>query len=215
MTQNIHHNQDVFNHILDVMKNTKPELVQRLMALFHDIGKTVTKTVDDETGAVHFYGHELEGEKIVEDIMTRLKYPRDLIDAVKVGVRNHMRLKQSGEKGEKIKPNTLLNFRNQMGDQLENVLGVMDADNRAHSEASSLPLQIAGIRQRLLTLKEIPKKAKLPISGRDLMAIGIKQGPLIGKIVDILNKVWTKRAADGLPFTKEDALKIARKIAKI
>ena len=215
MTQNIHHNQDVFNHILDVMKNTKPELVQRLMALFHDIGKTVTKTVDDETGAVHFYGHELEGEKIVEDIMTRLKYPRDLIDAVKVGVRNHMRLKQSGEKGEKIKPNTLLNFRNQMGDQLENVLGVMDADNRAHSEASSLPFQIAGIRQRLLTLKEIPKKAKLPISGRDLMAIGIKQGPLIGKIVDILNKVWTKRAADGLPFTKEDALKIARRIAKI
>ena len=215
MSQNIHHTQDVFHHILDVLKTTKPELVQRLMALFHDIGKTVTRTVDAKTGSVHFYVHEVEGEKIVEDVMTRLKYPRELIDAVKLGVRNHMRLKQSGEKGEKIKPNTLLAFRNEMGDQLENILSVMDADNIAHSEGSALPNQIAGIRQRLATLKEIPKKAKLPITGNDLTAIGLKPGPMFGKIMNILQKVWTKRAAEGQPFTKEDALKIAKRIAKI
>ena len=215
MTQNIHHTQDVFHHILDVLKKTKPELVQRLMALFHDIGKTVTRSVDEKTGAVHFYVHELEGEKIVKDVMTRLKYPRELIDSVKLGVRNHMRLKQSGETGEKIKDRTLLDFRNEMGDQLENVLGVIDADNVAHSAGSSLPLQIAGIRKRLETIKEIPKKAKLPISGRDLMAIGIKQGPLIGKIMTILDKVWKKRAIERQSLTKDDALKIARRIAKI
>ena len=47
------------------------------MALFHDIGKTVTKTTDPDTQNVHFYGHESEGTKMVEDIMSRLKYPEN------------------------------------------------------------------------------------------------------------------------------------------
>lgn len=209
MTQNKHHKHDVFGHTLDVLGKTQPVLLQRLMGLFHDIGKTVTRTVEPETQGVHFYGHEAAGEHIVEDVMSRLKYPRDLIDAVKLGVRNHMRLKQAGDTGVKIKDTTLLRFRNEMGEQLENILNVIHADNIAHSEASSMPNQIAGIRDRLIKLKEIPNKPKLPISGKDLQDMGLKPGPLFSVIIKSVTDAWYENPG----LSKEKALEIAREIS--
>jgi len=211
MVQNKHHKADVFQHTLDVLGKTQPVLVQRLMGLFHDIGKTVTKTVDPATEGVHFYGHELAGERMVEVIMSRLKYPRELIDAVKLGVRNHMRLKQAGDEGVKMKDSTLTKFRNEMGDQLENVLNLMHADNIAHSEASSMPNQISGIRQRLEKLKNVPLKPKMPISGKDLQEIGLKPGPIFKEIMNSIAEAWYENPG----LTKEEALEIAKKIAKL
>jgi len=211
MLQNKHHKADVFQHTLDVLSKTEPILIQRLMALFHDIGKTVTKTVDPSTGGVHFYGHEMAGEKMVEMIMNRLKYPKELIDAVKLGVRNHMRLKQAGAEGVQMKDKTLLKFRNEMGEQLENMLNVMHADNIAHSEASSMPNQISGIRNRLEKLKDIPTRPKMPITGNDLQELGLKPGPIFKEIMNAVAEAWYENPG----LTKIQALEIARKIAKI
>jgi poly(A) polymerase len=211
MVQNKHHKADVFQHTLDVLKKTEPILVQRLMALFHDIGKTVTKTVEPDTGGVHFYGHELAGERMVDSVMNRLKYPRELVDAVKLGVRNHMRLKQAGDEGVRIKDKTLLKFRNEMGEQLENVLNLMHADNIAHSEASSMPNQIAGIRKRLETLKDIPTKPKMPISGFDLQQLGISPGKIYKDILNIVADAWY----DNPNISKNDAIEIVRNYLKM
>jgi len=211
MVQNIHHKHDVFQHTLDVLSKTEPILVQRLMALFHDIGKTVTKSVEPDTKGVHFYGHELAGEKIVVDVMNRLKYPKELIDAVKLGVRNHMRLKQAGDTGVHIKDKTLLKFRNEMGGQLENVLNLMHADNVAHSEASSMPNQITNIRQRLETLKNVPLRPKMPIDGFDLTLMGLKPGPLFKEIMNTVAEAWYEKPS----LTKQEALEIAKRVAKI
>jgi tRNA nucleotidyltransferase/poly(A) polymerase len=185
------------------------------MALFHDIGKTVTRSVEPDTKGVHFYGHEQAGEKIVEDVMNRLKYPRELINAVKLGVRNHMRLKQAGDTGVHIKDKTLLKFRNEMGEQLENVLNLMHADNISHSDASSMPNQITNIRQRLEQLKNVPTRPKMPIDGFDLTLMGLKPGPIFKEIMNAVAEEWYTKTGEGLSFTKEDALKLAKKIAKI
>lgn len=211
MTQNKHHKHDVFQHTLDVLSKTEPVLVQRLMGLFHDIGKTVTKTVEPDTGGAHFYGHEMAGERMVEDVMVRLKYPRELIDAVKLGVRNHMRLKQSGDVGVKMKDSTLLRFRNEMGEQLDNILKLMHADNIAHSEASSMPQQIAGIRQRLEKLKDVPTKPKMPISGRDLIASGLKPGPMFSEIMAAVADAWYQNPG----LSRDEALEIAKKVSQV
>ena len=211
MTQNVHHKHDVFQHTLDVLSKTEPILVQRLMALFHDIGKTVTRSVEPETKGVHFYGHEIEGEKIVEDVMNRLKYPRELINAVKLGVRNHMRLKQAGDTGVHIKDKTLLRFRNEMGEQLENVLNLMHADNISHSDASSMPNQISAIRQRLESLKDVPTRPKMPIDGFDLTLMGLKPGPIFKEIMNAVAEAWYENPN----LSKEQALTIAKKVAKI
>ena len=210
MQQNKFHHRDVFGHTLDVLSNTQPVLVQRLMGLFHDIGKTVTKSVTP-TG-VHFYGHEMAGEKITKDVMRRLKYPNELIDAVATGVRNHMRLKSGKDDAVSLSDKTLRKFKVEIGDELENVLGVIHADNISHADAHSMPNQVNNIKKRLDALnieKTTTGKLKLPISGDDLKAMGIKPGPIYGKIMSSVTEKWYENPN----LTVQQALQIAKSIA--
>lgn len=208
MTQNKHHKHDVFDHTLDVLSKTQPVLIQRLMGLFHDIGKTVTKSVTP-TG-VHFYGHEYAGEKIADQVMRRLKYPVELIDAVKTGVKNHMRLKNAGDTGVELSDKALRKFKIDVGDKLEDVLGVIHADNIAHSEASSMPNQINNIRKRLdsLNMNVVSGKPKLPITGEDLKQLGIKPGPIFSDIIKAVTEAWYENPN----ISKKEAIQIVKKI---
>jgi poly(A) polymerase len=207
MTQNVHHKRDVFGHTLDVMKGTDPVLLQRLMALFHDIGKTVTRSVTP-TG-VHFYGHEDVGADMTRDIMRRLKYPTELIDAVVSGVANHMKLKHGGDDAVQLSDKTLRKFKIALGDKLEDVLNVIHADNTAHSEASSMPNQIVNVRNRLKGLEaSTPSEPKLPITGKDLIDMGVKPGPIFSKILAAVTEKWYENPN----ITTQQALHIAKSI---
>ena len=203
MTQNIHHVHDVFDHTLEVLKNTKPELVQRLMALFHDIGKVATRS-ESPTG-VHFYGHEMEGAEIVDRILRDLKYPTDIINAVKSGVANHMRLKHGGDDAVKLSDKSLRKFKIELGDNLEAILDVIHADNIAHADASAMPNQIEHVRQRLKTLDIQVQKPVLPINGNDLLQMGIPKGPKIGQILSAITDAWYENPN----ITKSEATEIA------
>jgi poly(A) polymerase len=192
MTQNKFHTKDVFGHTLDVLKKTKPELLNRLIALFHDIGKTVTKSVTPE-GDVHFYGHEKASANIVEKVMRELKYPVQLINAVKTGVQNHMRLKHGGDDGANLTDKTLRKFMAELGDSLESTLDVIDSDNNAHSEHGSMPNQIKNVKVRLDTLKKDLSNntsPKLPVSGQDLIQLGIKPGPIFKELLNYVLELW-------------------------
>ena len=59
------HVYDVYNHILHVVDNVSPDLTLRLAALFHDIGKPISYT-EDENHVGHFFGHWEESRKIFE-----------------------------------------------------------------------------------------------------------------------------------------------------
>lgn len=207
MTQNSHHTKDVFGHTLDVLKSTQPILVRRLIALFHDIGKTATRSVTP-TG-IHFYGHEDVGAEMARKIMFRLRYPKDLINAVETGVKNHMSLKHGGDDAVNISDKTLRKFKIALGDNLEHILDVIHADNTAHASQSSMPNQIDNIRKRLDALKdEMPTQKKLPINGNDLISIGMKRGKIFTKIFDAVAEKWY----DNPNMTKEEALDIARQV---
>ncbi len=203
MTQNKHHKDDVFDHTMEVLNNTKPELVQRLMALFHDIGKVATR--EETPTGVHFIGHENVGADIVDRIMRDLKYPLELINAVKMGVHQHMRLKH-GKDDATMSDSTLRKFKIALGDNLENVLDVIHADNISHADASSMPNQIARVRERLKTLDVQVKKPNLPINGMDLQAIGVKPGPIMGKILGAITDAWYENPN----LTREAAIAIAQ-----
>ena len=203
MLQNKHHKHDVFDHTMEVLKNTKPELIQRLMALFHDIGKVVTR--EETPTGVHFIGHEDVGEEIVDRTMRALKYPVELIDAVKIGVKYHMRLKH-GKDDATMSDSTLRKFKIALGDQLENALDVIHADNIAHADASVMPNQIERVRQRLKTLDVQVKKPNLPINGNDLIALGVKPGPIMAKLLGAVTDAWYENPN----ITRDDALAIVR-----
>lgn len=205
VTQNEYHDEDVFNHILTVVEKTSENKITRLGALFHDIGKPKTKTVND--GKVHFYGHELVGGTIAENAMKRLKFSNEDIDAVKSLVNNHMRLKQTGSYGELASDKMLRKFKRELGNLLNPMLNIMDSDNNSHSEKSDLENQIDHIQRRLEVFDAPQELTKLPIDGNDLILhLNIKPSPLFK---EILAKV--QDAVDENPnLTKIQALQIAR-----
>lgn len=60
-----------------------------LALLFHDLGKTVTQTIEGDD--IRYHGHEVESVRITEEILRRYKFPNDVIDTILFGVGNHMR----------------------------------------------------------------------------------------------------------------------------
>lgn len=84
------HNRDVFNHTLNVIKNTSSnDLILRLSALFHDVGKLNTlKQLPN--GHCYFPGHAKEGAIICKPILSRLKFDNDTIDRVSKIIYDHL-----------------------------------------------------------------------------------------------------------------------------
>lgn len=86
------HNRDVFEHTLKVIHNTESNLVLRLSALFHDIGKLNTLTALP-SGHHYFPGHSEESAIITRNILRRLKFDNDTIDRVCAIIYDHLVLK--------------------------------------------------------------------------------------------------------------------------
>jgi len=200
--QGKYHSKDVWNHSLDVLQKVPPVLTKRLGALLHDVGKKATQQIVDDD--VHFYTHEKVGAELAGAILKRLKYPGNIIKRVTTSIEHHMRLKRSGDEGEIISDKALRKIKRTIGDHLEDLLDIMDADNKSHSSKSTQGKQIAGIKMRLKDLEDIPVPTKLPITGKDLIAMGLKPGPkfkkLLGKVQDAVdaNPNLTKQQAMGI-----------------
>ena len=76
-----HHKYDVAEHTLRALKNVKRDKILRLTMLFHDMGKPMMKTTD-ENGRDHFRGHALVSEELARSIMHRLKFDNETIRTV-------------------------------------------------------------------------------------------------------------------------------------
>jgi len=87
--RNPYHDKDVFDHIVAVVENTPNDQVLRLAALLHDIGKPCTFSID-EKGVGHFYNHNIVGQNMSRQILTRLKFDNKTIDSVGKLIREHM-----------------------------------------------------------------------------------------------------------------------------
>ncbi len=74
-----HHEKELYFHTLCVLDNVPPILNLRLAALFHDIGKPYTQTLDNE-GIGHYYNHDKIGGEITKNILKRFKASKDLIE---------------------------------------------------------------------------------------------------------------------------------------
>ena len=189
LEQNKMHKFDAMKHTLDVLKNTPPELITRLAALFHDIGKPTTKSVVDNE--VHFYKHEDVSAEMAEAILRRLKYPLDIIKSVVTAIKNHMRTKQYGGEAEGVTDKTLRKLKADLGDHLNATLDLIDADNKSHSDEYNMPNQVKQIRNRLEKLKNEPVKPNLPVTGNDVMKkFNLKPGPEVGNLMNYVKDLW-------------------------
>ena len=207
--QNEYHKHDVYEHILEVVKNTGPNLTARLAALFHDIGKPDTKSTGDD-GRVHFYRHEEVGADMAGKIMGRLKYANDEMHSVKSIVAYHMELKATGKEGEKASDKQLRKFAVKLGKDLAPALLTMHADNISHKDSASMPNQIVNLTKKLKTLIEPTAdgtKPKLPVTGHDIMTIlNIKPGPDVKKYLELVQDAWYKDPK----ISKDKALRLVK-----
>jgi len=206
LEQNKMHKTDAMKHTLEVLKNTPPELVTRLAALFHDIGKAASKTIVDNE--VHFYGHEEISANIVEAILRRLKYPLDIIKKVKTAVANHMRTKGYGKDAEIVSDKAIRKLKADLGDHLQMTLDLVHSDNISHAEDYNMPMQIPKLKDRLKQLENEPTKPKLPINGNDVMRIlKIKPGPMIKELLKMVEDAYFENPA----LTKNQATAIIKR----
>lgn len=76
----IHKHKDVLAHTIAVTAKTRSDLLLRMAALFHDIGKPRTRSF--EHGGVTFRHHEIVGAKMARKRLRALEYPDPFVDEV-------------------------------------------------------------------------------------------------------------------------------------
>jgi poly(A) polymerase len=191
-----HPEGDVFTHValmLDLMDERSPELIWSI--LLHDIAKPHTYAIlpDNRTGEprITFRGHADRGAEMVAPIMRRFRCPNEVIDAVKVAVKYHMRFSAVPE----MRPATLRRWIGAPTFPLELELHRIDClgchGSLAHYE------QIRDLQETMAREPVLPAPL---LTGRDLIAEGIPPGPQLGhalrRIYDAqLDGAFTDRAA--------------------
>jgi poly(A) polymerase len=88
--QSGYHVYDVFDHTVHALEAAPPDLVTRLAALLHDVGKPPTHAVAED-GRHTFHDHPQQGAEMAEAILERLRFSTDEIRAVSTLVRLHLR----------------------------------------------------------------------------------------------------------------------------
>ncbi|HEY0868045.1 MAG TPA: HD domain-containing protein [Fimbriimonas sp.] len=202
---NFHH-LDVWRHSLLVLSKVDGrDLVLRLGALLHDVGKPPTRFVDAD-GNVRFFGHETVGADIAREVLGRLKFPGKEIDLVVRLVRNHMRLGSSPFFTPAAARRLLRDFE---GD-VERLLELVEAD-AASLRPGVRALDLSQIRDQIERVaKETPVKTlQSPLSGQEIMEIAqVEPGPEVGRLKSIL----TEAVLEGTipPDDKEAASRLLR-----
>ena len=188
---NPYHLYDVGHHTLKVMQAVSDTAVLRYAALLHDVGKPECKTTD-EAGLNHFYGHQEISAKMARTILRRLKLDNDTIDQVCRLVKNH----DYGLAGDGPGMKSFRRFVAQLGteyfaDFLQIRKGDMAGQSDYHLEQRRHVIEhMEEMFAQIIEEKQCLKLSDMAISGKDLITIGIKPGPDMGRILrDLFDRV--------------------------
>ena len=165
----------------------------RLAALLHDIGKPASKVVrvTDEGEIYNFFSHEKYSETIARKLLTKLRFSNNEINNVCHLIENHMFHYEESWSDAAIR-------RFVVRVKPENIEDLIDLRLADMYGKYNMPIQIkeSNACDLLIQLQDRIKKIQeensaftlksLAVSGKDLMAIGIPSGKLIGKILDSL-----------------------------
>lgn len=182
--QNEFHKHDVFEHIMAVLQATPADLRLRLTAIFHDIAKPQTLSIGDD-GRRHFYKHEDLGAKIAKEVMTRLRFPKDLTGEVSTLVQYHMRPFDCG-------PSAVRRLMRDLGDLFEpwKEFKVADAPPMMpleEFEAQKSAFEKMEAEERLRQKGSV--YGKLAVNGDDLIKLGLEPGVFLGSILKELENM--------------------------
>ena len=178
---NPHHCYNVGEHTLEALKQIQAEKTLRLSALFHDFGKPQTHTTDAD-GIDHFHGHAKVSAELADKILHRLKFDNDTISKVKVYVRYHDVRPELTEKSVRRAVSRV------GADAFAEILKLKMADTLAQSpkwqpQKKEYLKELTALYQDILKKKQCLCIKNLKVSGRDLIADGMKPGKEMGEIL--------------------------------
>ncbi|WP_330174823.1 CCA tRNA nucleotidyltransferase [Streptomyces sp. NBC_01498] len=205
-----HRHKDVYEHSLTVLEQAidleenGPDLVLRLAALLHDIGKPRTRRFEKD-GGVSFHHHEVVGAKLVKRRMTELKYSNELVKDVSRLVELHLRFHGYGT-GEWT-DSAVRRYVRDAGPLLDRLhkLTRSDCTTRNKRKATALSRAYDGLEERIAQLQEQEELDSIrpDLDGNQIMeTLGVAPGPVIGAAYTFLLEL---RLENG-PMGHDDAV---------
>ena len=182
----IHRHKDVLAHSIAVVQNTRPELVVRLGALLHDIGKP--KTRGYSANGVTFHHHEVVGARMARKRMTELKYSSQMIDDVTLLVELHLRFHTYRMGWTDSAVRRYVRDAGHLLDEL-NHLTRCDCTTRNKRKADMLSRRMDELEARIVELRSQEELASIkpPLDGRQVMDhLGVGPGRVVGQALAYL-----------------------------
>jgi len=196
-----HPEGDVFTHTLlmfELAEKPMPPLLA-LAVLLHDVGKPPCADASFQDGRICFPSHEAVGAGIAENVLRRLRFSNDVVDAVSALVREHMRIKDAPN----MRKARLVRL---VADPLFPIHLEL---HRLDCSASHGKLEVHDfLAQRYREHLEAPVLPEPLIDGHDLIDMGLSPGPIFGKILGEVREMQL----DGSINSRDEALAAAHRL---
>ena len=218
-----HRHKDVYEHSLIVLEQAialegpvdgpadsvpGPDLVLRLGALLHDIGKPATRKFE-EGGGVSFHHHEVVGAKMAAKRLKALRYDKETVKAVARLVELHLRFHGYGE--GQWTDSAVRRYITDAGPLLQRLhrLTRSDSTTRNQRKAQRLSRTYDELEARIVRLQEQEELGRVrpELDGNQISEVlGIKPGPLLGRAYKYLLSVRLDEGPIGEDAAKERLL---------
>ena len=208
--------KDVYQHTLTVLdqaielekaRGHEPDIVNRLAALLHDIGKPATRRF--EGPKVTFYHHDIVGAKQATKRLKALTYPTQVVKAVAKLIELHLRF--HGYSDGEWTDAAVRRYVRDAGAELEHLhmLTRADCTTRNRQRATKLRRAYEELEWRIDELAAQEELAALRphLDGTQIMEIlGISPGRAVGEAYDFLLEHRTEHG----PIPHDDAVALLR-----
>jgi poly(A) polymerase len=198
-----HPEGSVFNHLCLMLEKMPAGASDSLpwAVLLHDIAKPVTAEKDLQTGAIHFYGHEKVGAEMAEKILARLRFPNKQTEEIVACVRHHMQFKDV----KQMRKATLRRLLLRETFPLELELHRLDCLG-SHGDLEFYNFLVEQAEE----LKKRPAIRPPLLTGKDLIALGMKPGPALGVL---LREIREMQLQDELKTPRQAKAWVKKKLA--
>jgi poly(A) polymerase len=206
-----HQHKDVYHHSLVVLEQaidledpqSSPDLVLRLAALLHDIGKPATRRFEPG-GGVSFHHHEVVGAKLARRRLRALRFPKDVVEDVAKLAYLHLRFHGYG-RGEWT-DSAVRRYVTDAGELLPRLHKLVRADctTRNRRKAQALQRSYDDLEARIARIAEEEDLARVrpDLDGNEIMRLlGVPPGPLVGQAWRHLKELRLDRG----PLTRDEA----------